>query len=220
MFDMMAVSFSKFIIRQLLMNESNSSKPISDRAIWLGVISATLFVLLFGFYYFIFHKPILYGAVYDPPKPAAEIITTDTRGNPFRMSELQGKVVLVYFGYLHCPLECPVTLAHLRQALDSLGANARDVQVVMISTDPLRDTPDAMNDYLVKFNPDFLGITGTLGELSKIYSDYNVVVLEGGETHSSFTYLIDRRGQLRLTYVPDSTPEDIAHDLRIILAEN
>ena len=54
----------------------------------------------------------------------------------------------------------------------------------------------------------------------KIYQDYKVVVLEGGETHSSFTYVIDRNGKLRLTFVPDSTPEDIAHDLKIILAEN
>ena len=90
----------------------------------------------------------------------------------------------------------------------------------MISTDPLRDTPQAMRNFLGSFNSSFVGITGTPSVMEKIYQNYNIVVLEGGETHSSFTYVIDRTGTLRLTFVPDLTPEDIAHDLRILLAEN
>jgi len=158
--------------------------------------------------------------VIDPPKPIPEIRATDVRGQEFRLDILRGKVVLVYFGYLNCPLECPLTMAHLKQALDLLGPDARRVQVVMVSTDPVRDTPQAMTAYLAGYNPSFLGITGTPSDLVEIYRNFGVVVLEGGETHSSFTYVIDPQGDLRLTFVPDSSPGDIAHDLRNLLAQD
>lgn len=192
---------------------------MSRKFIWMGAASVALVSALAVGYFFVHRAPILYGAVIDPPMPIAEINTTDVRGNAFSMSGLRGKVTMLYFGYLNCPLECPLTMAHLMQALNMLGPSAQDVQVVMISTDPRRDTPEAMNDYLGRFNPSFLGITGDPAELAKIYQDYSIVVLEGGVTHSSFTYVIDKKGKLRLTFVPDSTPEDIAHDLRILLAE-
>lgn len=188
--------------------------------IWIGSISIIFISALTIGYFSLLQKPVMYGEVFDPPIPAVEINTTDARGNAFRTNDLRGKVTMLYFGYLNCPLECPLTMAHLKQALDLLGSSARDVQVVMVSTDPQRDTPQAMNDFLGRFDPSFLGISGSPDELAEIYQDYKVVVLEGGETHSSFTYVIDRNGKLRLTFVPDSTPEDIAHDLKIILAEN
>lgn len=155
----------------------------------------------------------------NQPAPAAEITMTDQNGRPFRMSYLQGKVVLLYFGFVNCPEECPLTMAHLKLALEMLGERAAEIQVVMVSTDPVRDTPQALKTFLGKFNPGFLGISGTADELAKIWSDYGVEVLDGGETHSSFTYVIDRRGNQRLNFSPDSTPEDIAHDLKILLAE-
>ncbi|MEP7133687.1 MAG: SCO family protein [Chloroflexota bacterium] len=193
---------------------------MSRKSIWLGIITIALIgVLTFG-YFFVLRKPVLYGAVFDPPVAAAEINATNVRGDSFRMSDQGGKVVMLYFGYVNCPVECPLTMAHLKQALGMLGSSARDVQVTMITTDPGRDTPQALGDYLGNFSPTFIGISGDSNDLAKIYQDYGVVVLEGGETHSSFTYVIDRTGNLRLTFVPDSTPEDIAHDLKIILAEN
>lgn len=193
---------------------------MSRRFIWIVTTSATLVAVLAVVYFFILRKPILYGAVIDPPVLVAEITTIDVRGDTFRLNDLRGKVALLYFGYLNCPLECPLTMAHLKQALNILGSGARDIQVVMVSTDPQRDTPQAMNDFLGRFDRSFLGISGKPEDLARIYQDYDIVVLEGGETHSSFTYVIDRNGRLRLTFVPDSTPEDIAHDLKIILAEN
>lgn len=193
---------------------------MSRKSIWIGITSIVLIAILLDGYFFFLRKPVLYGAVFNPPIPAAEINATDMHGNAFRMSDQRGKVVMLYFGFVNCPHECPLTLAHLKQALGALGADARDITIVMISTDPQRDTPQAMLDYLGKFDDTFLGISGSAADLAKIYEAYQVVVLEGGETHSSFTYVIDRNGQLRLTFVPDSTPEDIAHDLKIILAEN
>jgi protein SCO1/2 len=134
-------------------------------------------------------QPSFYAAAFDSPRQAAEIQAVDMHGNAFRLNASPGKIVLLYFGYVHCPLECPLTMAHLKQALASLGAQAQSVQVVMISTDPVRDTPESMRAFLTHFDPSFVGITGDPDALAKIYQDYQIVVLEGGETHSSFTYL-------------------------------
>jgi len=90
-----------------------------------------------------FNSPSFRGEIINPPSPAAEIKLTDQDGRPFQMSSLRGKVVLLYFGFVNCPEECPLTMAHLKQAVETLGPAAGDLQVVMVSTDPVRDTPQA-----------------------------------------------------------------------------
>jgi protein SCO1/2 len=93
------------------------------------------------------------------------------------------------------------------------------VQVVLISTDPVRDTPNALRDFLGKFNPTFLGIPGTVDQLTEVWSNYDIVVMDAGETHSSFTYVVDKEGNLRLKIDAEILPEEIASDLKILLAE-
>ncbi len=165
-------------------------------------------------------KPAFKGQVVEKLAAAPEISMIDQNGNPFQLSAMRGKVVLVFFGFTNCVDECPLTMAHIKLALESLGSDAKDVQVVLVSTDPVRDTPQALQDYLGKFDPSYIGIPGTVDELTKIWNDYDVVVLDGGETHSSFTYVIDKQGNLQVTFNPESTHEDIASDLKILLAEN
>ena len=162
-------------------------------------------------------KPSFRGAVITPPWPAPEINLTDHNGGPFKMSDQHGRVVLLYFGYVNCPDECPLTMAHLKLALESLGDRATDVQVIMVSTDPVRDTPQALKDFMEHFNPSFLGLTGTPGELQKVWKDYGVTVEEGGETHSTFLYVIDPAENVRETYLPDPEPKDIAGDMDLLL---
>jgi protein SCO1 len=188
------------------------------KTLLFSLTALVLLVVVTGGLFFL-RKPAFRNEVIDPPLPATEINMLDDQGNAFRLSDQRGKVVLLYFGFVNCPDECPLTMAHVKQALGSLGNKAQEVQVVMVSTDPVRDTPQAMNDFLGAFNPAFIGIPGKSDDLAKIYQDYGVVVLDGGETHSSYTYVIDRKGNIRLTFVPDSAPEDIAHDLSIVLAE-
>jgi protein SCO1/2 len=162
-------------------------------------------------------SPSLKGGVITPPWPAPEINLTDHNGQPFIMTSQRGKVVLMYFGYVNCPDECPLTMAHLKLALDSLGVRAKDVQVVMVSTDPARDTPQALKDFMGHFDPSFLGLTGTPEELQKAWSDYGVHVENGGETHSTFIYVVDPAGNIRETFLPDSEPGDIAGDVELLL---
>ena len=164
-------------------------------------------------------KPSFNGGVIDPPWPAPEIKLPDHNGNTFQLSALRGKIVLIFFGYTNCPDECPATMAHLKLALDAVGDNAKDVQVVMITTDPVRDTPQALKDFLAHFSPTFLGIPGTQEQLEKVWKDYGVTVLDGGETHSSFTYVVDRHGDIRETFNPDTTSDEMASDLKILLKE-
>lgn len=166
---------------------------------------------------FLTNAPSLRGAVISPSWHAPEIQLTDHNGQPFTLSSERGKVVLLYFGYVNCPDECPLTMAHIKLALESLGDRASHVQVAMISTDPVQDTPQALKDFMEHFNPAFLGLTGTPGELSKAWRDYGVTVLAGGETHSTFLYVIDPVGDVRETFLPDTEPNDIAADIRLLL---
>jgi protein SCO1 len=165
-------------------------------------------------------KPAFKGQVVEPLAAAPEINMMDHNGDPFQLSEMRGKVILVFFGFTNCVDECPVTMAHIKLALESLGNEAKNVQVVLVSTDPVRDTPMALQDFLGKFDPSYLGIPGSVDELKRIWNDYGVVVQDGGETHSSLTYVVDKKGNLQLTFDPEAAPEDIASDLKILLAEN
>ncbi len=164
-------------------------------------------------------SPSFKGEVVQPIAAAPEINMIDYNGQNFQLRNLRGDVVLVFFGFTNCVDECPLTMAHLKLALESLGEGAGKVHVVMVSTDPVRDTPQALHDFMNKFNSAFLGIPGSIDGLTKIWNDYGVTVLNGGETHSSFTYVVDKKGNLRLHLDPDMEPQDIASDLKILLSE-
>ncbi len=178
--------------------------------IFVGLLLLTAFLYLTS-------KPSFRGALITPPWPAPEISLTDHHGSPFKMTDQRGRVVLLYFGYVNCPDECPLTMAHLKLARESLGERAKDVQVVMVSTDPVRDTPQALKNFMEHFDPSFLGLTGTPAELQKVWKDYGVTVEAGGETHSTFLYVIDPNGNVRETFLPDTEPNDISGDVGWLL---
>ena len=161
----------------------------------------------------------LSGTVFDPAQPAPEIVLTDDQGDSYNLSEQVGKIVLIYFGYTYCPDECPLTLAKLKDVFDLLNEDGTHIQVILITTDPERDTPEALQSYLEKFNESFVGLTGNHADLSKVYSDFGVVVEDGGETHTNRIYGVDKHGNLRITWPYEMTASDIAGDLQILLKE-
>ncbi len=191
---------------------------MQKRLLWVG-IGLTIAVALSAAAWLITVKPSLRGATINPPMSAAEIRLQDADGQPFTLSSLRGKVVLLYFGYTNCPDECPLTMAHLKLATDKLGTASQNVRVVMITTDPKRDTASVLRDWLAKFSPNFIGLLGTQDQLAQVWKDYGVTVLDGGETHSYFIYVIDRAGNFRETFLPDAQPSDIAADVQMLLAE-
>jgi protein SCO1/2 len=189
---------------------------MSRKTLAIGIAALGIVLAITAFLYFR-RSPALTGAVINPPWAAPEISLLDQNGNQFSMTAQRGTVVLLYFGYVNCPDECPLTMAHLKLARQSLGAQASDVQVAMVSTDPPRDTAQAMKEFMGKFDPSFLGLTGTPEQLQKVWKDYGVTVEDGGETHSTFIYVIDPKGNIRETFLPDSLPSEIASDVALLL---
>jgi protein SCO1/2 len=108
-------------------------------------------------------------------------------------------------------------MGYLKQMYDKLGNQAEDVQVILITTDPDTDTPQVMGDFLNHFDPSFIGLTGKMDDLQSVWKNYGVTVMDNGETHSSFIYLIDPRGNLMATYPLLDTAEGITADLQNLL---
>lgn len=189
---------------------------MQSKVLWFIGAGIAALAAVAGFLYQT-RQPALRGAVIDPPIAAAEIHLQDFNGQPFTLSSLRGKVAILYFGYTNCTTECPLTMAHLKLALQSLGTGATNARVVMISTDPSRDTPAAMKAFLGAFDPSFIGLVGTSQQLAQVWRDYGVTVEDGGETHSFFIYLIDPAGNFRETFLPDSSPADIANDVFLLM---
>ncbi len=176
----------------------------------------------------LFEKPASFrGTAYGEPYPAApEVELTRGDGSNFRLSETRGKIVLLFFGYTSCPDICPTTLAELNQTLEQLnGDDAKQVQVLFVTVDPERDTPARMQEYVDHFNPNFIGLSGTETELEKVWGDYGVYreVVEGTTAlgylvnHTARVTLIDRNGNLRVSFGVDIPVDDIVHDLKLVL---
>jgi len=170
---------------------------------------------------------------FDPPREAPAFSLDGSNGEKLSLRDHLGKVVIVNFGYTFCQEVCPVTLARLSEvhkklasAAQKLGSAARDVQVIYVTVDPERDSPERLREYLAVFNPSFLGATGSPDELAAVRKAYGVVAeqvasanpaLGYAVNHSSYIYLVDRQGKLR-GLVPFGTPaEDIVHDVELLL---
>ncbi len=166
------------------------------------------------------------GTRYDPPLSAPSISLNKADGQPFHLADLKGKITLLFFGYTSCPDVCPTTLAELKQAISMLKEPEQTaVQVVFISVDPDRDTPQRMQDYVSHFNPDFIGLSGSLTDLEPIWQAYGIYrqIEQTGSasgytvSHTARIFLIDQDGNLRLTYGFQTPPQDVAHDLQLLL---
>ena len=89
----------------------------------------------------------------------------DFTGKPRTLSEFRGKLVVIFFGFLQCPDVCPTTLSEAAAALKELGPKADEVQIIFITVDPERDTPELLQQYVTAFHPKFLGLRGNQAEL-------------------------------------------------------
>lgn len=188
---------------------------------WVGTGILLLVVLAAAVANYVVNRPRTFnGSVISPSSQAPDFSLTNQSGQIVKLSDFRGKYTLMYFGYTHCTNECPATMAILMKTRSLLGNQAGQIQVLFVATDPNGDTPQAMGEFLNRFDPSFVGATGTQAELQSVWAAYGVTVLDGGETHSNYVYLIDPSGNLRLTYPYPSTPEQIAADLRLLLRKN
>ncbi|HMD89054.1 MAG TPA: SCO family protein [Anaerolineaceae bacterium] len=193
--------------------------------IWSGliVLAALIGLILVAFeQHYAFH-----GSIYQPPLPAPDFSLNNTNGQSFQLSQHKGQLVLLFFGYTNCPDECPATLAVMKQVFARLGSQSKRVNFVFITVDPQRDNPAQIRTFLAKYDPSFIGLSGSLAELTPVWKAYGVYqelpinssVTQYQVNHSTQVYLIDPHGQLRLTYTLDNSVDDIYQDIQHIINE-
>lgn len=167
------------------------------------------------------------GTLLDPPKQLADFTLTSHTGKPLRLSDLQGRPVLLFFGYTHCPDVCPLTLSEWKKVKQALGDAANDVEFVFVSVDGARDTPDVLARFVGAYDPAFTGLTGDKATVQTIAKDFGVyfndhnneVGAKGMVEHSPSSFLINQEGQLRVVYSYGVPSEVISADLRHVLTE-
>jgi protein SCO1/2 len=156
---------------------------------------------------------------------ARDFALTDVDGAPRTLVDYRGKAVVLFFGYTHCPDVCPTTLAQLAQARRLLGTDAGRVQVLFVTLDPERDTPQLLARYVPAFDPSFVGLTGNGRQIEAAAREFKVFFQKvPGQTpdsytldHTSGSFVFDPQGHVRL-YVRDGAPADqIALDLKRLL---
>ena len=221
-------------------NEQNVEPVVSsagiNRRLFIAAASLAL-ALLVGFLFSRYSayrnvQESFYGQALVPAQEAFDFHLVDQDGNPFRLSQLRGKVVLFSFGFTHCPNVCPTTLSDLAKVYHSLPENdLQRVQVLFVSVDPRRDRPDVMKKYVPYFDKSFIGLTGSepqIAEAAKAYGAFYEMAQDSVEkpdnysvNHSAFTYLITPSGKWKLIYNFDqlSDPKKIVQDIEQALRE-
>ncbi|MCZ7542680.1 MAG: SCO family protein [Anaerolineae bacterium] len=157
--------------------------------------------------------------VYDPPHDVGDFTLTRHTGEPFRLSDLRGRMALLFFGFTHCPDVCPNTMATFVRVKDALGEQTEAVAFVFISVDRARDTPEVLAAYLDQFDPGFIGLTGDEADLRRIGEDYDLYFARrasGGSgddymvDHTAASFLLDQEGRLVMAFPYGTRAEDIA----------
>ncbi|MEX2182520.1 MAG: SCO family protein [Gemmatimonadaceae bacterium] len=194
--------------------------PLPVRARWLGVLAG----LLASVVGVSCGEPMRGVEIADAEAaPPLRLVAADS--TRFDLAEHKGSIVLVYFGYTHCPDVCPTTLSDWAQARRALGDRAARVQFVFVSVDPERDTPELAQAYARQFDRAFVGLTGTEAQIDSMKAAWRIAAYPEGDTrtraysvaHPAYTFLVDRQGRLRFLYEPGVRGEELARDLRKLL---
>lgn len=150
----------------------------------------------------------------------------DPDGRVRTLEDFKGKVVMMFFGFTQCPDVCPTALVNASQIKSLLGKDGDDLQVLFITVDPERDTPEVLREYAQAFDPSFLGLYGSLEEtaaVAKAYRVYYAKVPTGNSytmEHTALTYVFDRQDKLRVALRHEQTPEQSVEDIRKVMALN
>jgi protein SCO1/2 len=162
------------------------------------------------------------GPLLAEPLPAPPLALTSHRGEPVRIEDFRGRPVAVFFGYTYCPDLCPVTLAHLSRALREEEGAAERLQVLFVTVDPQRDTPEVLARYLEGFHPSILGLTGPTGDVDAQARGFGVAIRRGEGPgylvdHGARTYLLDGDGRIAGTVPTGASYADVRDGVRAIL---
>jgi len=156
-----------------------------------------------------------------------ELALTGHDGKPRTLADFRGRLVVLFFGYTHCPDICPTTLADMAAVMKRLGPDAARVQVLFVTVDPERDTPEVLSQYVPAFDASFLGLSGDAAATQRAAKEFRIFYEKrpGGAPgaytvdHSAQSYVLDGEGRLRLFVKQDRIAQDLAEDLRALLKE-
>ena len=151
----------------------------------------------------------------------------DHLGNKRSLADFKGKVVALFFGYIHCPDICPTTLTELSSVMGHLGNEANRVQVLFVTLDPARDTPEILAKFVPSFNPNFIGLYGTPDVITETAKEYKLVFTKQPSKtsnnytldHSAGTYIYDATGKLRLYASYGQGVDALVADIKTLLGE-
>jgi protein SCO1/2 len=159
-----------------------------------------------------------------PPGPvSSDFHLVDFDGHPRSLADYRGQVVVIFFGYVHCPDACPAELFKLAQVMKQLGPASAHVQVLIITLDPQRDTLPILKSYVTEFDPRFVGLSGTEAQIDKAAASFYVAHAKvelandyAAIDHSTATYVLDALGRRRLIGSMSTSIDDFAHDIEIL----
>lgn len=147
-------------------------------------------------------------------------------GKPRTNADFAGKVAVIAFGFTHCADVCPTTLAKLAAVVEALGTERRGIQVLFVTVDSGRDTPELLHRYVTAFDPSFIGLSGdakATREAARAFKVFyqKIVTAKDGYTmdHSTGFYALDKKGGTRVLFRYEQPVEDMVHDLRMLMRE-
>lgn len=157
------------------------------------------------------------------PKYGKDFRLPDADGKERSLADFKGKAVLLYFGFVQCPDICPTSLLRAAEVKKMLGKDGERLQVIFVTVDPERDTPEVLRAYMNAFDPSFIALRGSSEQLAKVAEDFKVYyrkVPTGSSytmDHTAHSYVFDPQGRLRLALRHEQTPQDYAHDISLLL---
>ncbi|CAB3893639.1 SCO family protein [Achromobacter mucicolens] len=169
-------------------------------------------------------KPVFKGSDITGTQLGRGMELSDYNGKLRQLSDFSGKVVVVFFGFTQCPDVCPTALAELTEVMKKLGPDADRVQVLLISVDPERDTPEVLKQYVTAFDPRFLGLTGTPDQVKKAAASFKAYYAkaptkDGNYTmdHTAAFYLLDGKGESRVLVNNNVGVDALTQDIQALL---
>ncbi|SEI62118.1 SCO family protein [Achromobacter sp. NFACC18-2] len=169
-------------------------------------------------------KPVFKGSDISGTQLGRAMELSDHNGKLRQLSDFSGKVVVVFFGFTQCPDVCPTALAELTEVMKKLGPDADRVQVLLITVDPERDTPEVLKQYVTAFDPRFLGLTGTPDQIKKAAASFKAYYAKAPTKDGSYTmdhtaafYLFDGKGESRVLANNNVGADGLTHDIQALL---
>lgn len=212
------------------MSVETEERPVdtpAHRRRWPWFVAAGILALLVGLFFGGLFRPYVFaGSVIQSSEsaPSMDPLTYEN-GEPVDLEDFRGEVLVVYFGYTHCPDLCPAMLSAVDKTVEALDGDGDRLNAIMVTVDPERDTPQFLGEYVAHFNPGFRGVWGSVDEVRAVATKYGVHFeydepdADGNYfvAHTAKLMAIDTDGVLRLLYPVGVTAEDLTADMRELL---